>query len=169
LGQEKNMRRFPKFRDPRFALTTLQNPKLEVRTHAQLVQAAQQEREWQARSAQYSAPQPLATPAAPDSIPTPASRENVASTSPAPLSTRHFLIGHAAIRNARNSPENNALHFSNRLKTAICSARFSRVLRSNNQESRVARHESRFTTHQSLLTKHALLIASERNIRNRRK
>ncbi len=65
------MRRFPKFRDPRFALTTLQNPNIEVRTHAQLVQAAQQEREWQARSAQYSAPQPLATPAAPDSIPHP--------------------------------------------------------------------------------------------------
>jgi len=35
------MRRFPKFRDPRFAPTTLQNPNIEVRTHAQLVQAAQ--------------------------------------------------------------------------------------------------------------------------------
>jgi hypothetical protein len=47
---------------------------------------------------------------------------------PAPrASTRHFLIGHAAIKNARISPENNALHFSNRLKTAICSTRFSRV------------------------------------------
>jgi hypothetical protein len=129
-------RYFQRLRDPRFALTTLQNPKLEVRTHAQLVQAAQQEREWQARAAQYAAPQPLATPVAPDSIPTAAFRENVAPTPPAPLSTRHFLIGHAAIRNARNSPENNALHFSNRLKTAICSARFSRVLRSNNHDSR---------------------------------
>ena len=49
---------------------------------------------------------------------------------PAPrASTRHFLIGHAAIKNARISPENNALHFSNRLKTANCSARFSRLLR----------------------------------------
>jgi len=57
-----------------------------------------------------------------------AARASTASA-PAPLSTRHFLIGHAAIKNARNSPENNALHFSNRLKTAICSARFSRVLR----------------------------------------
>ena len=57
-----------------------------------------------------------------------AARASTASA-PAPLSTRHFLIGHAAIKNARNSPENNVLHFSNRLKTAICSARFSRVLR----------------------------------------
>jgi hypothetical protein len=78
------MRRFPKFRDPRFALTTLQNPNIEVRTYAQLVQAAEQEREWQARAAQYAAPQPPATPAAPDSIPTTASRENVASTAQDP-------------------------------------------------------------------------------------
>jgi hypothetical protein len=78
------MRRFPIFRDDRFALTTLQNPDLEVRTYAHLVQAAQQEREWQARAAQYAAPQPLATPAAPDSIPTTAFRENVASTAPDP-------------------------------------------------------------------------------------
>jgi hypothetical protein len=91
------MRRFPKFRDPRFALTTLQNPNLELRTYAQLVQAAQ-----------YAAPLP----------------------------TRQFLIGCAAIKNTRNSPEYNALHFSNRLKTAICSARFSQVLRSNNHDSR---------------------------------
>jgi hypothetical protein len=162
-------RYFQRYRDDRFALTTLQNPNIEVRTYAQLVQAAQQEREWQARAAQYAALQPPATPAAPDSIPTTAFPENVASTAPAPLSTRHFLIGHAAIRNARNSPENNALHFSNRLKTAICSVRFSRVLRSSNHESRVARHESRFTTHQSLLSNHAFLNASERNIKNRRK
>jgi hypothetical protein len=53
-----------------------------------------------------------------------------------PLPTRRFLIGCAAIKNARNSPETNALHFSNRLKTAICSARFSQVLRSNNHDSR---------------------------------
>jgi hypothetical protein len=161
------MRRFPKFRDPRFALTTLQNPNIEVRTYAQLVQAAQQEREWQARAAEYAAPQPLATPVAPDSIPSAAFCENVAPTAPAPLPTRHFLIGYAAIKNARNCLENNALHFSNRLKTANCSARFSRVLRSSNHESRVARHESRFTTHQSLLSNHAFLNASERNIKNR--
>jgi hypothetical protein len=130
------MRRFPKFRDPRFALTSLQNPNIEVRTYVQLVQAAQQEREWQARAAEYAAPQPLATPAAPDSIPSAAFCENVAPTAPAPLPTRHFLIGYAAIKNARNCLENNALHFSNRLKTANCSARFSRVLRSNNHDSR---------------------------------
>jgi hypothetical protein len=64
-----------------------------------------------------------------------AARTSIASA-PAPPSTRHFLIGRTAIRNARNSPENNALDFSNRLKTAICSARFSRVLRSNNHDSR---------------------------------
>jgi len=162
-------RYFQRYRDDRFALTTLQNPNIEVRTYAQLVQAAQQGREWQARAAQYAAPQPLGTPGAPDSIPTTAFPENVASAAPAPLSTRHFLIGCAAIRNARNPPENNALHFSNRLKTANCSARFSRVLRSSNHESRVARHESRFTVHQSLLSNHASLIASERNIKNRRK
>jgi hypothetical protein len=73
---------FQYFRDDRFALTTLQNPNIEVRTYAPLVQAAQQEREWQARSAQYAAPQPPATPAAPDSNPTTAFPENVASTAP---------------------------------------------------------------------------------------
>ena len=123
-------RYFQRYRDDPFALTTLQNPDIEVRTYAQLVLATQ-----------YAAPLP----------------------------TRHFLIGRTAIKNARNSPENNALDFSNRLKTANCSARFSRVLRSSNHESRVARHESRFTAHQSLLTDHASLIASERNIKNRRK
>ena len=35
------MKRFGKFRDPRFALTTLQNPTWEVRTRAELIQAAQ--------------------------------------------------------------------------------------------------------------------------------
>jgi hypothetical protein len=75
---------FQYFRDDRFALTTLQNPNLEVRTYAPLVQAAQEEREWQARAAQYAAPQPLATPAAPDSIPSAAFPENVASTAPDP-------------------------------------------------------------------------------------
>src|ERR1700733_2555956 len=42
---------------------------------------------------------------------------------------REILIGSAAIKNARNSPENNALNFSNRLKTANCSARFSQARR----------------------------------------
>jgi hypothetical protein len=79
----------------------------------------------------------------------------------APLPTCHFLIGSAAIKNARNSPENNALHFSNRLKTANCSARFSRVLHPENHESPVAGHGSRFTTHQSRLTNHAFPIATQ--------
>jgi hypothetical protein len=133
---EKNMRRFPKFRDPRFALTTLQNPNIEVRTYAQLVQAAQQAREWQARAAQYAALQPLATPAVPDSIPSAAFPENVASAAPDPALHAPFSNRSRAIKNARNSPETNALNFSNRLKTANCSARFSRVLRSSNRDSR---------------------------------
>jgi hypothetical protein len=86
-----------------------------------------------------------------------AARASTAST-PAPLSTRHFLIGHAAIKNVRNSPENNALHFSNQLKTAICSARFSRVWRSRNHQSRIAGHASPSTNHQSPLTNHAFLF-----------
>src|SRR5580704_2623442 len=87
-----------------------------------------------------------------------AARASTASA-PAPLSTRQFLIGCAAIRDARNSPENNALYFSNRLKTAICSARFSRVLRPQNHDSAGAEHGSLFTTHQSLLTNRDSAIA----------
>jgi len=62
-------RHFKKYRDDRFALTTLQNPNLELRTYAELVQAAQQEREWQPTAIRMAATQPLSTPAAPDSIP----------------------------------------------------------------------------------------------------
>ena len=60
------MRRFRKFRDDRFALTTLQNPNLEVRTYAELVQAAQQEREGHPQPATNPATRP---PAAPDPLP----------------------------------------------------------------------------------------------------
>src|SRR5271156_4664697 len=81
-------------------------------------------------------------------------------STPAPPPTGRFLIGHAPIKNARNSPEYNALYFSNRLKTANCSARFSRVLRPKNHDSPVARHRSRFTTHHSPPTNRAFLIAS---------
>ncbi len=59
------MRRFRKFRDERFALTTLQNPLVEVRTYAELVQAAQQERENRAAAAQIPAPVPVEVPATP--------------------------------------------------------------------------------------------------------
>jgi hypothetical protein len=73
-------RHFQKFRDDRFALTTLQNPDIEVRTYAELVQAAQpvaqpllpalSVREGSVQTpAQFPATQPLATPPAPDSIP----------------------------------------------------------------------------------------------------
>src|SRR5580693_1935925 len=140
-------RYFQRLPDPRFALTTLQNPNIEVRACAQLVQAAQP---FMAQPllavqdvAKFSPPQPLATPAAPDSVPTTAFAENVASTAPAPLPSRHFLLPRSGIKNARNSPENNALNFSNRLKTANCSARFSRVLRSRIHHSPVTHHVSR--------------------------
>ena len=53
-------RYFQRYRDDRFALTTLRNPDREVRTYAELVQAAQQEREWQP-AARIPATQPLAT------------------------------------------------------------------------------------------------------------
>src|SRR5271156_6082539 len=85
LGQERNMKRyFQRYRDDRFALTTLQNPNLEVRTYAELVQAAQQEREWQPTALGIPETQPPATPAAPDSIPSAAFCENVASAPPEP-------------------------------------------------------------------------------------
>jgi hypothetical protein len=54
-------RRFRGFRDARFALTTLQNPTCEVRTRAELIQAAEKER----RSQQQAAPQPQIPPPAP--------------------------------------------------------------------------------------------------------
>jgi len=75
-------------------------------------------------------------------------------------SSLHLLIDYAAIRNARNSPENNALNFSNRLKTACVRAPFSRALRSKNHNSPVTYRVSRFTDHQSLLTNRAFLIAT---------
>jgi hypothetical protein len=75
---------FRRFRDDRFALTTLQNPNIEVRTYAELVQAAQQERENQPGAAQVAATQPLAAPDAPDPIPTTEIRVNDASTAPDP-------------------------------------------------------------------------------------
>src|SRR5271168_3110888 len=84
-----------------------------------------------------------------------------------PLPTRHFLIGHAPIKNARNSPEYNALYFSNRPKTPSLRAPFSRVSRHNNHESPVAGHGPRFAARQSLPTNHAFLIASRQNIKNR--
>jgi hypothetical protein len=80
---------------------------------------------------------------------------------PAPPSALHLLISRSAIKNARNSPENNALNFSNWPKSACLRARSSPVLRAKKHESRVAGHGSRFTTHQSLLSNHAFLIATQ--------
>jgi hypothetical protein len=66
-----------------------------------------------------------------------------------------ILIGSAAIKIARNSPENNALNFSNRSKRACLCAPFSHV-------SRATKHQSHFTTP-------AFLIATGQIIKNRRK
>jgi hypothetical protein len=55
-----------------------------------------------------------------------------------PPSTRQFLIGRTAIRIARNSPENNALNFSNRSKIACFGAHF-------------AAHNRPFTTQESVV------------------
>ena len=67
------MRRFPNFRDDRFALTALQNPLCEVRTYAELVQAAQPFVAQPLLAAQAAAPvaatQPPATTAPPASTP----------------------------------------------------------------------------------------------------
>ena len=82
---------FRRFRDDRFALTTLQNPNIEVRTYAELVQAAQpfvaQPLLAVQGPAQTAATQPLAAPPAPDSLPTAAFPENDASTEPDPAPT----------------------------------------------------------------------------------
>jgi hypothetical protein len=78
----------------------------------------------------------------------------------APPSTRHLLIGSTAIKIARNSPENNALNFSNRSKRASLRPPFSHVLRPEIHDSRGTHHASRSTNHQPLLTNHAFLIAT---------
>jgi hypothetical protein len=86
------MRPFQRFRDDRFALTTLQNPNIEVRTYAELVQAAEQERQNQPAPAQLDStipatqeqPAPV-VPCASDSIPAARFQETVASTAPDPL------------------------------------------------------------------------------------
>jgi glucokinase len=80
---------------------------------------------------------------------------------------RAILIGSAPIKNARNSLENNALNFSNRLKMACFGARFLHVLRSKNHHSPVTYHAARSTNHQSLLTNRAFLIASRQILKIR--
>ena len=94
-----------------------------------------------------------------------AARASTASAT-APPSARHPLINGTAIRNARNSPENNPLHFSNQLKNA-CESRAGaihpenlpaaegpevpvrRVRSASAICARFALHESPITTHQS--------------------
>src|SRR5271168_458501 len=71
LGQEqKNMKRFGKFRDPRFVLTTLQNPTWEVRTRAELIQAAQDALTQQPDAAELPFAGRPAAPVIPPPIPT---------------------------------------------------------------------------------------------------
>src|SRR5271156_2436503 len=77
------MRRFRKFRDDRFALTTLQNPNIEVRTHAELVAAAQRDREIQR---QASAPAVIeAIPPPPPPPPPQQSQASVTAKAAPPL------------------------------------------------------------------------------------
>jgi hypothetical protein len=75
-------RRFRNFRDDRFALTTLQNPNLEVRTYSELVQAAERERKIQQAAAPIPATQAPAIPSAPDPDPLPAAPEPLDSAPP---------------------------------------------------------------------------------------
>src|SRR5271168_3659743 len=88
LGQEKkNMKRFGKFRDPRFALTTLQNPSWEVRTRAELIQAAQDALTEQPDAADFPfAGRPAApgTPPPATTIPPPVPAAPLAAAEPQP-------------------------------------------------------------------------------------
>src|SRR5271170_8483781 len=70
-------------------------------------------------------------------------------STPAPPPTRHFLIGRAPIKNTRNSPEYNALYFSNRLKTPCFSGPSARVFRSKYHQSPATHRASRVTNHPS--------------------
>ena len=73
---------FRNFRDDRFALTTLQNPNLEVRTYSELVQAAERERKIQQAAAPIPVAQAPAIPSAPDPDPLPAAPAPIDSASP---------------------------------------------------------------------------------------
>jgi hypothetical protein len=89
---------FRRFRDDRFALTTLQNPPLEVRTHAELVAAAERERQNQPGAAPIPATQEQAAPGDSDAPVTlswnaPASPEPV----PAALAALDSAISEPAI------------------------------------------------------------------------
>src|SRR5271155_5624115 len=65
VREKKNMKHFRRFRDDRFALTTLQNPLCEVRTRAQLIEAAQKALGLQPDVADIPATPPLAAPQPP--------------------------------------------------------------------------------------------------------
>jgi hypothetical protein len=81
------MKRFRKFRDPRFVLTTLQNPSWEVRTRAELIQAAQDALTRQPDAAELPfAGRPAApgTPPLAITIPPPAAAAPLAEPQPQP-------------------------------------------------------------------------------------
>ena len=94
-----------------------------------------------------------------------ASRASTASA-PAPFSARHFLIGRSAIKNARNSPEINALDFSNRPIKACLRAPFPRVSRPKYHHLPETYRGSLITNHQSLLTNHAFLFNTNKAQKN---
>jgi hypothetical protein len=87
VQEKKNMKRFRKFRDPRFVLTTLQNPSWEVRTRAELIQAAQDALTRQPDAAELPfAGRPAApgTPPLAITIPPPAAAAPLAEPQPQP-------------------------------------------------------------------------------------
>jgi hypothetical protein len=85
------MKLFRGFRDDRFALTTPQNPAIEVRRYAELVQAAQQERQNQPAPAQIPATQQQAEPILIGSAPLLENDVNHRKQSPATHSNRWFF------------------------------------------------------------------------------
>ena len=82
------MKHFRRFRDDRFALTTLQNPLCEVRTRAELIQAAQQALQQKPDVAEIpatpppAAPQPRLATITPPQAPNPAAAAALAPQNP---------------------------------------------------------------------------------------
>jgi hypothetical protein len=101
------MKHFRKFRDPRFALTTLQNPLCEVRTRAELIQAAQLALQHQPDVAENrSAP----APAAPHQQPVTFNQPADLIAEPPKLHTTRIIVPvrKAAGKRAKSSPPQQA-------------------------------------------------------------
>lgn len=89
------MKRFGKFRDPRFVLNTLQNPFCEVRTRAELIQAAQKALQPQPDTVEIPADPPpaaLASSDPPEQFPKPpADPEPIQAAPPSPEPAPDFV------------------------------------------------------------------------------